>query len=122
MLHGGVNLLEKVDELKKRSEVTKRELEIQRRQEEEQRRRVQELEVAKMDFNEKFSSLEVRHHLPPLLLRCLPCAAQPVGGSHWLRQLASKVRLRLIALVEVAVEAEAYFEVWLLYSLAPCCA
>jgi kinesin family member 3A len=68
VLHGGVNLLEKVDELKKRSESTKRELEIQRRQEEEQRRRVQELEVQQMDFSEKFSSLEAR---PAVICCCV---------------------------------------------------
>lgn len=42
---GGENLLEKVDELKKRSEDLKREAEIAKRQEEEQRRRKQELEM-----------------------------------------------------------------------------
>jgi len=59
VLHGGVNLLEKVDELKARSADTKAALEVQRRQEEEQRRHVKELELQRMDFDAKFNSLEV---------------------------------------------------------------
>jgi kinesin family member 3A len=45
VLQGGVNLLEKVDELKKRSEDLKREALTRKRQEEEQRRRLAELQV-----------------------------------------------------------------------------
>ncbi len=60
VLHGNVNLLDKVDELKQRSAATKQELEVQRRMEEEQKRRLKELALQNMDTNQKYSSLEVR--------------------------------------------------------------
>lgn len=48
----------KVDELKKRSEMTKREMEVQRRQKEEQQRRMKELELKQLDFKDQYASLE----------------------------------------------------------------
>ena len=53
VLQGGVNLLEKVDELKKRSEDLKKDAQVRKRQEEEQKRRLQELEVQQMDVDKK---------------------------------------------------------------------
>ena len=47
-----------VDELKKRSEDTKRALEVQRRQEEEQQRRLAELQAAKQSQQQQFESLQ----------------------------------------------------------------
>ncbi|KAL6752731.1 kinesin-like protein FLA10 [Haematococcus lacustris] len=58
VLQGGVNLLEKVDELKKRSEDLKREAVARKRQEEEQRRRLLDLQDKQIDFNEKFNSMD----------------------------------------------------------------
>jgi len=58
VLQGGVNLLDKVDELKKRSEDLKREAQIRKRQEEEQKRRLAELQLQQMDADAKFQSLE----------------------------------------------------------------
>ncbi|MEW5308736.1 MAG: hypothetical protein WDW38_000672 [Sanguina aurantia] len=58
LLQGGVNLLDKVDELKSRSEDTKRELAVRKRQEEEQKRRLLELEDKQMDVNQRFGSIE----------------------------------------------------------------
>ena len=46
-----------VDELKKRSEDTKRALEVQRRQEEEQQRRLEELQAAQQSVRQHFESL-----------------------------------------------------------------
>jgi kinesin family protein 3/17 len=60
VLHGGVNLLEKVDELKARSNATKAELEVRARQQAEQSRRLEELQVKQVDLNHKYNSLEVR--------------------------------------------------------------
>lgn len=59
VLHGGVNLLQKVDELKARSNATKQELEVRRRQKEEQMRRLAELQTQQIDLQKKYSSLEV---------------------------------------------------------------
>ncbi|GLC55847.1 Kinesin-like protein fla10 [Pleodorina starrii] len=55
---GGVNMLEKVDELKQRSEDIKREAAIRKRQEEEAKRRLEELAAAQMDSDSKFASLD----------------------------------------------------------------
>ncbi|KAG2487699.1 hypothetical protein HYH03_013698 [Edaphochlamys debaryana] len=55
---GGVNMLEKVDELKARSEDIKREAAIRKRQEEEAKRRMEELQAAQMDVDAKFASLD----------------------------------------------------------------
>lgn len=57
-MSGGVNLLDKVDELKKRSEDTKRELAIRKRQEEEQKRRLVELQDVTTAIDAKYSSME----------------------------------------------------------------
>ena len=51
-------MLEKVDQLKKRSEDLEREAEIAKRQEDEQRRRRVEMEEKMVDVNAKYSSLE----------------------------------------------------------------
>lgn len=58
VVSGGENLLDKVDDLKKRSEDLKRQGEIAKRQEEEMRRRQQEIEMQHMDANAKYASLE----------------------------------------------------------------
>lgn len=58
VLQGGVNLLEKVDELKKRSEDLKREAAVRKRQEEEQKRRLLDLQAQQIDFSQKFGSME----------------------------------------------------------------
>ncbi|KXZ50597.1 hypothetical protein GPECTOR_15g280 [Gonium pectorale] len=55
---GGVNMLEKVDELKQRSEDIKREAAIRKRQEEEAKRRLEELAAAQVDVDAKFASLD----------------------------------------------------------------
>mmetsp|Transcript_30218 Transcript_30218/g.77019 ORF Transcript_30218/g.77019 Transcript_30218/m.77019 type:complete len:778 (-) Transcript_30218:440-2773(-) len=58
VLQGGVNLLEKVDELKKKSEDLKREAAVRKRQEEEQKRRLADLQAQQIDFSQKFGSME----------------------------------------------------------------
>ncbi|KIZ06247.1 kinesin family member 3B [Monoraphidium neglectum] len=58
VLHGGVNLLDKVDELKARSVATKQEMEVRRRQQEEQQRRLQQLQLHQLDLNQAYTSLE----------------------------------------------------------------
>jgi kinesin family protein 3/17 len=63
VLHGGVNLLDKVDELKARSNATKQELEVRRRQQEEQQRQLEQLQVVQLDLSKKYSSLEVSRSL-----------------------------------------------------------
>ncbi|KAG2431845.1 hypothetical protein HXX76_009338 [Chlamydomonas incerta] len=55
---GGVNMLEKVDELKQKSEDIKREAAIRKRQEEEAKRRLEELQAAQVDADAKFASLD----------------------------------------------------------------
>src|SRR3569833_1669894 len=72
VIHAGVNLLDKVDELKKRSEDTKREMALRQRQEEEQKRRLEDLEANNMEFDKKYSSLEVRDAVLAVL-RCPVC-------------------------------------------------
>lgn len=59
VLHGGENLLDKVEELKQRSAQTKTQLEIATRQREEQQRRLEQLQVEKFDLTTQYSSLEV---------------------------------------------------------------
>ncbi len=51
-------LTTQVDELKKRSEDTKRALEVQRRQEEEQQRRLRELQEVQQSKQQQFASLQ----------------------------------------------------------------
>ncbi|GMH37875.1 hypothetical protein BSKO_05759 [Bryopsis sp. KO-2023] len=58
VLHGGVNLFTKVDELTKATAETKEELQIRKRQEEEQKRRLAELKDMHDDFEQKYNSLE----------------------------------------------------------------
>ncbi|GBF89159.1 kinesin-II motor protein [Raphidocelis subcapitata] len=58
VLHGGVNLLERVDELKARSAATKAEMEVARRQSEEQERRLRELQTKRAGLSEAYGSLE----------------------------------------------------------------
>lgn len=51
-------MLEKVDELKQKSEDIKREAAIRKRQEEEAKRRLEELQAAQVDADAKFASLD----------------------------------------------------------------
>lgn len=60
VLHGGENLLDKVEALKARSAATKAELEVAARQKEEQQRRLEQLQVERLDLNAQYSTLEVR--------------------------------------------------------------
>jgi len=69
VLHGGVNLLDKVDELKARSMATKQEMEVRRRQQEEQQRRLQQLQSHQLDITQAYASLEVRGWLAMWLLK-----------------------------------------------------
>lgn len=59
VLHGGENLLDKVEALKARSAATKAELEVAARQKEEQQRRLEQLQVERLDLNAQYSTLEV---------------------------------------------------------------
>lgn len=59
VLQGGVNLLDKVDQLKQRSAATKQELAVRARQEQEHKRRLQQLQSQQVDFSRKYASLEV---------------------------------------------------------------
>lgn len=59
MLHGGENLLDKVEALKARSAATKAELEVAARQQEEQQRRLEQLQVERLDLSAQYSTLEV---------------------------------------------------------------
>eukprot|EP00878_Enallax_costatus_P003701 GHUV01003917.1.p1 GENE.GHUV01003917.1~~GHUV01003917.1.p1 ORF type:complete len:577 (+),score=222.07 GHUV01003917.1:120-1850(+) len=58
VLHGGENLLDKVEQLKQRSAQTKTQLDIARRQQEEQQRRLEQLQVERLDISAQYSSLE----------------------------------------------------------------
>jgi uncharacterized protein with PIN domain len=60
VLHGGENLLDKVEQLKQRSAATKTQLEVAARQQEEQRRRLEQLQLERLDLDAQYSSLEVR--------------------------------------------------------------
>lgn len=60
VLHGGENLLDKVEALKARSAATKAELEVAARQKEEQQRRLEQLQLERLDLNTQYSTLEVR--------------------------------------------------------------
>lgn len=59
VLHGGENLLDKVEELKQRSAQTKTQLELAARQQEEHRRRLEQLQHEKLDISAQYSNLEV---------------------------------------------------------------
>lgn len=59
VLHGGENLLDKVEALKARSAATKAELEVAVRQKEEQQRRLEQLQLERLDLNTQYSTLEV---------------------------------------------------------------
>jgi hypothetical protein len=59
VLHGGENLLDKVEALKARSAATKAELEVAARQQAEQQRRLEQLQLQRMDLSAQYSSLEV---------------------------------------------------------------
>lgn len=59
VLHGGENLLDKVEALKARSAATKAELEVAARQKEEQQRRLEQLQLERLDLNTQYSTLEV---------------------------------------------------------------
>jgi kinesin family protein 3/17 len=59
VLHGGENLLDKVEELKARSAATKAELEVAARQKEEQQRRLEQLQLERLDLNAQYNTLEV---------------------------------------------------------------
>lgn len=60
VLHGGENLLDKVEQLKQRSAATKSQLEVAARQQEEQRQRLEQLQLERLDLDAQYSSLEVR--------------------------------------------------------------
>lgn len=64
VLHGGENLLDKVEALKARSAATKAELEVAARQQEEQQRRLEQLQLERLDLSAQYSSLEVRGIVP----------------------------------------------------------
>jgi predicted nucleic acid-binding Zn-ribbon protein len=59
VLHGGENLLDKVEALKARSAATKAELEVAARQKEEQQRRLEQLQIERLDLSAQYSTLEV---------------------------------------------------------------
>jgi septal ring factor EnvC (AmiA/AmiB activator) len=59
VLHGGENLLDKVEALKARSAATKAELEVAARQKEEQQRRLEQLQIERLDLNAQYSSVQV---------------------------------------------------------------
>lgn len=59
VLHGGENLLDKVEALKARSAATKAELEVAARQKEEQQRRLEQLQLERLDLNTQYSTLGV---------------------------------------------------------------
>lgn len=59
VLHGGENLLDKVEALKARSAATKAELEVAARQKEEQQQRLEQLQLERLDLNTQYSTLEV---------------------------------------------------------------
>jgi septal ring factor EnvC (AmiA/AmiB activator) len=59
VLHGGENLLDKVEQLKQRSAATKTQLEVAARQQEEQRQRLEQLQLERLDLDAQYSSLEV---------------------------------------------------------------
>jgi septal ring factor EnvC (AmiA/AmiB activator) len=61
VLHGGENLLDKVEQLKQRSAATKTQLEVAARQQAEQQRRLEELQLERLDLDAQYSSLEVGH-------------------------------------------------------------
>lgn len=61
VLHGGENLLDKVEQLKQRSAATKTQLEVATRQQAEQQRRLEELQLERLDMDAQYSSLEVCH-------------------------------------------------------------
>ncbi|WIA28846.1 hypothetical protein OEZ86_011372 [Tetradesmus obliquus] len=58
VLHGGENLLDKVEQLKQRSAATKTQLEVAARQQEEQRRRLEQLQLERLDLDAQYSCLE----------------------------------------------------------------
>jgi hypothetical protein len=60
VLHGGENLLDKVEQLKQRSAATKTQLEVAARQQEEQQRHLEQLQLERLDLDAQYSSLEVR--------------------------------------------------------------
>lgn len=59
MLHGGENLLDKVEALEARSEAAAAQLEVAARQQQEQQRRLDQLQLERLDLNAQYSSLEV---------------------------------------------------------------
>lgn len=82
VLHGGENLLDKVEALKARSAATKAELEVAARQKEEQARRLEQLQLERLDLNTQYSTLEVCRVAPTagnaaalLALHCTVAAA-----------------------------------------------
>jgi len=56
VLHGGENLLDKVEQLKQRSAATKTQLEVAARQQAEQQRRLEELQLERLDLDDSHSS------------------------------------------------------------------
>jgi predicted nucleic acid-binding Zn-ribbon protein len=82
VLHGGENLLDKVEQLKQRSAATKNQLEVAARQQEEQRRRLEQLQLERLDLDAQYSSLEVRAWLQAWL-----CAVVHVTAALCLASL-----------------------------------
>lgn len=82
VLHGGENLLDKVEQLKQRSAQTKTQLDVARRRQEEQQRRLEKLQVERLDISAQYSSLEVRRG-GMLVVHCSSRAKVIYGGSNF---------------------------------------